>query len=67
MVKFIKFLLFLYRKLRVGPSTCRYYPSCSHYADEAVEKHGALNGCFLALKRVFRCNQLFPGGYDPVP
>lgn len=46
---------------------CRYYPTCSSYAIEAIEVHGAFKGFFLALFRLLRCNQLFPGGYDPVP
>lgn len=49
------------------PDMCRYYPTCSQYAIEAIEVHGALKGFFLALLRVLRCNILFPGGYDPVP
>ncbi|MHB1004582.1 MAG: membrane protein insertion efficiency factor YidD [Chloroflexota bacterium] len=47
--------------------TCRFYPSCSHYAYEAVEKHGAFHGGWLAIKRVARCHPFNPGGYDPVP
>ena len=46
---------------------CRFYPTCSAYALEAVEVHGALKGSWLALKRILRCNPLFKGGYDPVP
>jgi len=49
------------------PPMCRYYPTCSSYAIEAIEVHGAFKGFFLALFRLLRCNQLFPGGYDPVP
>ena len=49
------------------PSSCRYYPTCSHYAIEALEKHGALRGGWLALKRIGRCHPFRPGGYDPVP
>jgi len=49
------------------PPMCRYQPSCSHYAVEAIEVHGALLGLLLALRRVLRCNIFFPGGYDPVP
>lgn len=47
--------------------SCRYYPSCSHYAIEALEKHGALRGGWLAVKRIGRCHPFRPGGFDPVP
>jgi hypothetical protein len=46
---------------------CRYYPSCSEYAVEAVEKYGAIKGGWLGVKRVSRCHPWHPGGYDPVP
>jgi putative membrane protein insertion efficiency factor len=49
------------------PARCRYVPTCSAYAYEAVQKHGVCRGLFLALKRVLRCHPLHPGGYDPVP
>ena len=48
-------------------NTCRFYPSCSHYAYQAVFKYGFLKGSFMATKRVLRCNPFNPGGYDPVP
>lgn len=48
-------------------NTCRFYPSCSRYGFEAIQKHGALKGGWLAFWRVMRCNPLNPGGYDPVP
>lgn len=46
---------------------CRFSPTCSQYAAEAIKKYGALKGGWLALKRLLRCNPLFKGGYDPVP
>ena len=49
------------------PPTCRFYPTCSQYALEAVEAYGAVKGSFLAAKRLLRCNPLHKGGYDPVP
>ena len=46
---------------------CKYYPTCSQYALEAIEKYGALKGGVLAIWRVLRCNPFSKGGYDPVP
>lgn len=46
---------------------CRYYPTCSQYALEALEKHGAIKGGYLAVRRILRCNPFHKGGYDPVP
>jgi uncharacterized protein len=50
----------------LGPK-CRFYPSCSHYAIEAIEIHGALPGTWLAIKRIGRCHPWNEGGFDPVP
>lgn len=68
-----KALLFLIRtyQLTISPrfshGSCRYYPTCSQYAAEAIELHGVFKGCLLAAGRILRCNPLFKGGYDPVP
>jgi putative membrane protein insertion efficiency factor len=48
-------------------ANCRFYPTCSHYAAEAVRTHGSLKGLWLALRRVGRCHPWHPGGVDPVP
>jgi len=46
---------------------CRFYPTCSHYAAEAVRTHGAVRGVWLSARRLLRCTPLHPGGLDPVP
>lgn len=46
---------------------CRFYPSCSEFAVEALTEHGALRGSWLSAQRILRCNPWHPGGYDPVP
>ena len=51
----------------LSPPSCRFTPTCSAYAAEAVEQHGALRGSWLATKRVFRCHPFGKWGYDPVP
>ncbi|HBC91630.1 MAG TPA: membrane protein insertion efficiency factor YidD [Pelotomaculum sp.] len=48
------------------PPSCRFYPTCSHYALQAVEKYGPLKGSWMALKRILKCHPWHPGGYDPV-
>ncbi|GAB4506043.1 MAG: membrane protein insertion efficiency factor YidD [Anaerolineales bacterium] len=49
------------------PPSCRFYPTCSHYTYEAVERYGVIKGGWLGIKRVLRCQPWNPGGYDPVP
>ena len=64
----LRFIRFYQRRISpLLPPMCRYYPTCSQYAVEAIEIHGAFKGSMLAALRILRCNRLFPGGYDPVP
>ena len=51
----------------VLPARCRFYPSCSAYAQEALSRHGAVKGTGLTVWRLLRCHPFHPGGYDPVP
>lgn len=61
-------LLYWYQVSREGrPSPCRFYPSCSSYAIEAVEVHGTGRGLWLAARRLVRCRPFGPSGFDPVP
>ncbi|MEK6656896.1 MAG: membrane protein insertion efficiency factor YidD [Nitrospirota bacterium] len=62
------YLIKLYKKVisPVLPQSCRFYPSCSCYAVEALEQHGAGKGSLLALRRILKCHPFHPGGYDPV-
>ncbi len=67
-----RILIFLVDVYRVAispyfPSSCRYQPTCSMYAKQAIENHGALRGTWMALKRIGRCHPWSEGGYDPVP
>ncbi|MEA2060166.1 MAG: membrane protein insertion efficiency factor YidD [Thermodesulfobacteriota bacterium] len=67
-----RLLIFVIRMYQccISPFTmasCRFYPSCSHYALEAVSVHGSLKGAFLAIKRLLKCHPFHPGGFDPVP
>ncbi|CAM3249321.1 membrane protein insertion efficiency factor YidD [Filibacter tadaridae] len=59
----------LYQKIisPILPPSCRFYPTCSHYGLEAIEKHGALKGSWLAVRRISKCHPFHEGGFDPVP
>lgn len=58
----------LYQKLPLpSHSYCKFHPTCSQYAIEALEEHGSIRGSYLAIKRILRCNPYNKGGYDPVP
>jgi len=63
------FAIALYQHLLspLWPATCRFYPSCSEYAREAIEKYGIFKGGFLFLIRIVKCHPFNEGGYDPVP
>jgi uncharacterized protein len=63
------FLVKVYQRTlsRVLPAACRFYPSCSEYGVQALQKYGVFKGSWLAIKRIARCHPLNPGGYDPVP
>ncbi len=63
------FVLRVYKRLisPLLPRACRFYPSCSEYAMQAIAKHGILRGGIMAARRLIKCNPLHPGGFDPVP
>lgn len=66
--KFILKLIDIYQKTPGNfHNNCRFIPTCSNYAKEAIERYGAFRGSILALKRVLRCHPLGSSGYDPVP
>ncbi len=59
---------FYQRQISPGlPPSCRFTPTCSEYARQAIEKYGALKGTYLAVRRLLKCHPFHPGGYDPVP
>lgn len=69
MSRLLQFLIRAYQVL-LSPflgDHCRFTPSCSQYAMEAIDKHGALKGSWLAIRRILRCHPFCDGGYDPVP
>lgn len=66
------YLLLLIRGYRhfispLFPPSCRFQPTCSQYALEAIAGHGSIKGSWLAVRRILRCHPFHPGGYDPVP
>jgi len=69
MRKVLQSPIHFYRKVisPLKPPSCRFYPTCSMYALEAIEIHGAAKGSWLAAKRIARCHPFHPGGFDPVP
>lgn len=69
-MKFILVALIRLYQWTIAPvigQTCRFYPSCSHYGVEALQKHGALKGTWLTVKRICKCHPWNPGGVDQVP
>ncbi|MDR1867282.1 MAG: membrane protein insertion efficiency factor YidD [Treponema sp.] len=69
MSKIILTMIRVYQ-LAISPhfqSCCRYYPTCSRYMYQAIQKYGTIKGIFLGLKRLMRCHPFHSGGYDPVP
>ncbi|WP_162100806.1 membrane protein insertion efficiency factor YidD [Latilactobacillus sakei] len=67
-----KILIALVRFYQIGispflPPSCRYYPTCSSYMIQAIQKHGAIKGLIMGIGRILRCHPFVKGGYDPVP
>ena len=61
-------LFVIYARPFLGPKgVCRFTPTCSQYAKQAITKHGAFKGSYLSVKRLFKCHPFHKGGYDPVP
>ncbi|NHN31068.1 membrane protein insertion efficiency factor YidD [Paenibacillus agricola] len=69
MNRLLKGMVWFYRKFisPLKPPTCRFYPTCSQYALDALEQHGAAKGSWLAAKRICKCHPFHPGGIDHVP
>lgn len=71
MKKFLIFLISKYKK-KISPIFsflgvhCKYYPTCSEYAKQAIEKYGVVKGVFISIKRFLKCNPFSKGGYDPL-
>ena len=68
MKKILVFLIKTYQKTPLKThSYCKFTPTCSEYSIEAINTYGSIKGVYLTIKRIFRCNPLSKGGYDPVP
>lgn len=71
--KIVKYLFVgiikFYKKLisPLLPDSCRFYPTCSTYSLEAINKYGPFKGLYLSIKRILKCHPFHPGGYDPLP
>jgi putative membrane protein insertion efficiency factor len=69
-MRFMLIAIIKFYKYFISPllgSNCRFYPSCSSYSLEALQRHGAIIGCYLTLKRLLKCHPFHEGGIDPVP
>ncbi len=66
--KIALFSITIYQKISsLTPPRCRFYPTCSEYTKQAIQKYGFFKGGFLGIKRICRCHPLNDGGYDPIP
>lgn len=68
MKRLVIFFIIIYRKFisPLMPPSCRFYPTCSQYAIEAISRYGVIKGGWLSVKRLMKCHPFHPGGYDPV-
>ncbi len=68
MKKILIFIINIYRRFisPIKTGKCRFYPTCSEYAVQSIERYGAVKGMLMAIKRVLKCHPFHPGGYDPV-
>ncbi|WP_100404793.1 membrane protein insertion efficiency factor YidD [Bacillus solitudinis] len=69
MKTFLLLLITFYQRLisPIKPPTCRFYPTCSHYGIEAIQRFGSVKGAWLTIKRLLKCHPFHPGGIDLVP